>query len=53
MTLEGLCSGKTLATFGIINVTDSLKQNITKIVFLVDFFGTILIHARANVSKSD
>ena len=34
MPLEGLSSVKTLATFGIMNVTDSLIQNIIRIVCL-------------------
>ena len=32
--LEELSFVKTLATFGIINTTDSLKQNITRLVCL-------------------
>ena len=34
MPLKGLSFVKTLATFGIINATDSLIQNITRIVCL-------------------
>ena len=34
MPLERLSLAKTLATFRIINATDSLIQNVTRIVFL-------------------
>ena len=36
MPLEGICFVKALATFGIINATDSLIQNITRRFVSID-----------------